>query len=404
MRWKLVLLVVVGAGALGALGFRRRAAQQPASARIAFARVDRGQVIEGVHATGTVQPRVLVSVGTQVTGVIDQIYKDFNDPVRAGEVIAVVDSRRLVSQVLQDEAALGKAQADLERTQALLEQAENDYGRATTLASKKLVANSDLDAARANARSLRAQVSIAAAVISLSVAQLEGDRVNLKLATIVSPIDGVVVARNVDLGQTMAAALQAPTLFQIANDLKKVQVQVSVPEADVGRVKLKQRATFKVDAYQDRAFVGCVSQIRLAATTISNVVTYTVLVDAENLDEILLPGMTANVTFEVREERDALRVPVSALRFEPSRELALGSSDSPDEPRVFVKASNGRLTQVSVVAGASDGIRVAITPGVSGSLAAGAEVATGLVQEDDENAPTLDLRPPGADRKKPGGP
>ncbi len=395
MKWKGVALAAFGA--LAAAGFSSgwgRAARHGAGdVKLATAGVDRGDVVEGVHATGAVQPRVLLTVGTQISGVIDRVFKDWNDHVRAGEVIAVLDSRRLIAQVVQDEAAVGHALADLERAEALLEQAEKDYGRTKALAKRRLVAESDLDASRANFRSLRAQVGLAASVVSSSQAQLDSDQVTLRLATVVSPVDGVVVSRNVDAGQTVAAALQTPTLFQIANDLKEVQVQASVSEADVGRVRVKQRATFKVDAYPDRVFEGRVSQIRLAATTVSNVVTYTVLVDAGNPDEVLLPSMTASVTFEVHRDSSVLRVPASALRFEPPREVLGPDGVVPDQPHVFVKTPDS-VRCVLVAAGVSDGMRVSVTPVVAGELAVGSEVVTAVVEADEEEPPASPFGPP----------
>lgn len=397
-----VVSLAVVAGAAAVLVARGSAGARASEVRLAFARVDRGPVVEGVHATGTVQPRVLVSVGTQVTGVVDRVFKDWNDRVKEGEVVAVLDSRRLVSQVLQDEASLGKAEADLDRARALSEQATKDLARARSLAARRFVAESELDAAVASERSLRAQVAVAAAVVSLSLAQLEGDRVSLRLATIVSPVDGVVVSRNVDPGQTMAAALAAPTLFQIANDLEKVQVQVSVPEADVGRVRLSKRASFRVDAYPERVFEGTFSQLRLAATSISNVVTYTVLVDAENPGERLLPGMTATVTFEIRRDDDALRVPVAALRFEPPAEVAPDALP-PGASRVWVRSSGGALRPVTVSVGVSDGIVTAATPVAASDLVEGNEVATAVVEEDEPASAGL-LRPPGMGRPRKAGP
>jgi HlyD family secretion protein len=402
---KLAVVAVLAALALGFYGVRRGAAQRAPEARFAVAKVERGDVVDGVHVSGTVQPRVLVAVGTQVSGVIEQIFKDWNDPVKAGEVIAVLDSRRLVSQVLQDEAAVLHARADLDRVEALLEQAEADFGRTSQLAAKGLVPGSDYDAAKANYKSLRAQKALAASVVSSSDAILDGDQVNLRYATVISPVDGVIVSRNVDVGQTVAAALQTPTLFQIANDLKKVQVQASVPEADVGRVKVNQRATFKVDAYRDRVFEGVVSQIRLASTTVSNVVTYTVIVDAENPDELLLPGMTANAIFEVRRESGALSVPTSALRFDPPAALVEASTaESKEGPHVFVKAAAGLLRRVPVVVGVSDGIRVTIASVGSPALDARSEVVTGILQDDEEEAVSSPFGPPKfAAPKKPAG-
>jgi HlyD family secretion protein len=208
-------------------------------------------------------------------------------------------------------------------------------------------------------------------------AQLDIDRINLAYCTITSPVDGVVVSRSVDTGQTVAASFQAPVLFSIANDLKKVQVQASVPEADIGRVRRGGRATFRVDAYPERSFKGRVGQVRLGSQTNQNVVTYTVLVDAANDELLLLPGMTATVDFEVSRNEDTLRVSTSALRFEPPREaLEPGTTFEPGSA-IFVRVS-ALLRPVPVRVGISDGIKSAIAPVESGSLGPGSEVVTGL--------------------------
>jgi HlyD family secretion protein len=369
-------LVVLGGAAWWFFG--RGDAAAGGAARFRTAKVERGEIVEGVQASGTVQPVVLVQVGTQVSGVIEKLFADFNSKVTAGQTIAKLDTRKLDAQIAQDEATVARSKADLERmksvvaqsrtdveraranvgqsladvarVKALLTQAEQELGRQRELAQKKLVAQSDLEAAVASKGSLdaqlasaeasvkQAQVQISAAedvvrtneaqlvvgeaAIRQSEAALKGDKVNLDYATIVSPVDGVVVSRNVDVGQTVAASLSAPTLFVIANDLTKIQVQTSVPEADVGRIQEGQKAHFTVDAHPERTFEGAVSQVRLASTTVQNVVTYTVLVDASNPRGLLLPGMTANVTFEIqRSAKDTLTVPASALRLQAPPEL-----------------------------------------------------------------------------------
>lgn len=342
--------------------------------------VERGDVVAAIEANGTIRPRVLVHVGTQVTGVVEQLLKDFNDPVRAGETIAVLDSRRLVAQVLQAEAALGQARADLTRAEAIAYQEERDLARVQQLAHRQLVSASDVDAAVATARSSRAQVDVAAAVVSSSLARLDSERTNLDYATVVSPVDGVVVARNVDVGQTVAASLQAPTLFEIAGDLKLVQVEASVPEADIGRLRRDMPVSFGVDAHPGRRFEGTVSQLRLAATTVDNVVTYTVLVDAANQDELLMPGMTANVQFEVERAKDAWSVPAAALRFRPSS----GEASPAEASVVFVQTAEGAIAAVEVQLGVSNGARVAITPVVAGTLGASTRVVIGVAMGDDE--------------------
>src|SRR5262249_53330789 len=277
-----------------------------------------------------------------------------------------------------------------------------------------------------------AAVLVAEASVKQAEAQLQGDKVNFDYATIVSPVDGVVVSRNVDVGQTVAASLSAPVLFLIAQDLTKVQIQASVPEADVGKLHDQQKVRFTVDAYTERTFEGVVSQVRLASTTVSNVVTYTVIVDASNPEGLLFPGMTANATFEIqRSEPEALKVPATALRLQPAPELLdpvsaaametngeKGGVKAADKPKdggarpggregwqrgdgkgkarrayVYVAAPESRLRAIAVVPGISDGIFTVVTPIEAGSLDEGAEVVTAILR-DEEPATTNPFAPP----------
>ncbi len=373
--WLILVVVLGGAGWYYLGGHAGRGA---AKVQYRTGKVEKGEVVEGVAASGTVQPTVLVQVGTQVSGVIEKLNVDFNSKVTKGETIALLDSRRMASQIQADDAQIASAkaalekakaqviqaradlgrtkasvdqsQSDVERVQALLTQAQKDLERQKTLVDKKLVAVSDYDAAVALVGSLEAQlksskasvvqsqaqvsvgeatvqadeaaVSVADAAVTVAQAQAVGDKINLDYATIISPVDGVVVSRNVDVGQTVASSLSAPTLFLIAQDLTQVEIQASVPEADVGKLHEEQKVRFTVDAYTDKTFEGVVRQVRLASTTVSNVVTYTVIVTAKNPDGLLFPGMTANATFEVRKsDPDALKVPATALRLQPGKEL-----------------------------------------------------------------------------------
>ncbi len=431
---KLVLLVLVlgAAGGGGYWWFFVRGAGRSSEVKFRTVKVEKGDVVEGVNATGTVQPLMNVQVGTQVTGVIERLFKDFNDKVKAGEVIALIDSRRYAAVVAQDEASLGRSVADVARVRAQLTLAEKDLRRARTLHERKLVSDAELDAATANEGALRAQLALSESVVTLSRAALEQDLVNLRFCTIAAPTDGVVVSRNVDVGQTVQASLQAPTLFVIANDLTKVQVQASVPEADIGRIREKQRVTFTVDAHPDHTFEGRVSQVRLASTTVQNVVTYTVIVDAANPESLLLPGMTANVTFEIaRSKKDALHVMTTALRYQPPTELLEPEArEAPGEKkerrgegakgegaakavverparengkegsreggrrggkggRVFVKNDRNQLHPVPVKVGVSDGAKAEIEARLEKDaelLVEGAVVVIGVQAEEEEAA------------------
>jgi HlyD family secretion protein len=258
----------------------------------------------------------------------------------------------------------------------------------------------------------QAQISVGQAAIKQSQATLAGDKINLAYATIVSPVDGVVVSRNVDVGQTVAASLSAPTLFLIAQDLTKVQIQTSVPEADIGKVHKDQHVHFTVDAHPDRGFDGVVSQVRLASTTVQNVVTYTVVVDAENPDGLLFPGMTADVTFEIaRSDKEVLKVPATALRLSPPADLvekaakpgaseeapkkergSRGTRANGDAPKksgapherksaVYVVTADNRLRAIAVKVGISDGIATVVEPVEPGTLDEGTEIVTSIVRD-----------------------
>jgi HlyD family secretion protein len=268
--------------------------------------VEQGPLRVTVTATGTLSAITTVQVGTQVSGTIARIYVDFNDRVRKGQVLAELDKRPLVAALQDAEAAYERAQAEVRQTKRNLE-------RAQRLFAQNLIAQADYDAALSN-------YETAVANLKSAEANLNRARTNLFYATITSPIDGVVVSRNVDVGQTVAASFNTPTLFVIANDLRKMQVLANVDEADIGRVRVGQPVTFTVDAYPDRTFHGRVEQVRLQPTVNQNVVTYTVVIDAPNPEGLLLPGMTANVTIQVAEKPDVLKVPMMALRFMPPRE------------------------------------------------------------------------------------
>jgi HlyD family secretion protein len=285
-------------------------------------KVSRGDLQVTVTATGTISPFVQVQVGTQVTGVIQKLLVDYNSQVKAGQLVALIDPAPFQSIVDQNKANLAKSDSDVGRVKASLVQAEKELNRSKELAKKELISASDLDAAIATYDSLVAQLKVADAAVDQAKAMLAASEVNLQYCRIMSPIDGIVIARSVDVGQTLSASLSAPTIYVIADQMKTIQIQASVAEADIGRVAVDQNVEFTVDAHREVTFKGKVSQIRLSPTTVQNVVTYTVMIDAENKDGKLLPGMTANVTFEIAEYKDILKVPNAALRFTPPGETA----------------------------------------------------------------------------------
>jgi HlyD family secretion protein len=282
--------------------------------------IQKGDVSQTVSANGTINPVTLVSVGTQVSGTVKKLYVDFNSKVHKGEILLELDDALLAAQLKQSEANVQSAQATLELATA-------NEKRTRDLFALEYVAQQDLDTAVQAKKSALAQLESARA-------QRDKDRANLSYSVIRSPVSGVVVDREVDVGQTVAASLQTPTLFKIAQDLSKMQIDSNFAEADIGGIRVGQTVRFTVDAFADRHFKGEVKQIRLNPTNVSNVVTYDVVVNVNNPDKILLPGMTAYVNIAVAERKDVLLVPNSALRFKPA------DSDLQKLPAKPVTASN----------------------------------------------------------------
>jgi HlyD family secretion protein len=260
---------------------------------------------------------VTVQVGSQVSGRIDSLRVDFNSRVKKGDVIATLDAALFNAAVEQAKANLAVARANRDQAVAQAEDSARQLVRAEKLASDKFIATAERDTADANARAAKAKVAAMEAAIQQAQAALHQAEINLRYATIISPIDGVVISRSVDVGQTVAASLAAPTLFTIAQDLTKMQVDTSVAEGDVGKVKAGMPVTFSVDAYPGRRFSGTVRQVRDAAQTVQNVVTYDAVIDVDNAERLLKPGMTATVQFIYAERDDVVRIPNAALRFRP---------------------------------------------------------------------------------------
>jgi len=364
-----------------ALGVWQWTAHRAATDRYRTAPVTRADVTQSVSANGTLNPVVLVNVGTQVSGTVKKLLVDFNDHVKAGQVLLELDPALLQAQVNQDEANLANAKATLEL--ALANEARNK-----TLWDQDSVAKQALDTAIQARKSAEAQVAQAQATLAK-------DRTSLDYSVIRSPVSGVVVNRNVDLGQTVAASFQTPTLFQIAQDLSKMQIDSSFAEADVGSIKVGQSVQFTVDAFPDRTFRAAVRQVRLNATTQQNVVTYDVVVAVDNPDQILMPGMTAYVNVQVASVKGALVVPNAALRFRPAEasETARVKPATRTEGRsgtVYVLDA-GRPRAVAVRPGISDG---RVTEIAGGELEAGDAVVVGMQETGAGNASsTLRLRP-----------
>jgi HlyD family secretion protein len=325
----LAVIAVVGAGAYAAWRTWDRSGDAP---KYKLAKVESGPLTAAVSATGTLNPVVSVQVGSQVSGQIKEILVDFNSPVKSGQLIARLDPETYQHRVRQAEAdvdaaraAQGVQQAEVSRARASLSNAQRDFERKKTLVEKNFIspaerdtAQNTLDAARASLASAEAQVKNGEAIVRQREAQLAAARVDLERTSIRAPVDGIVVKRSIEPGQTVAASLQAPELFVIAKNLTDMQVETSIDEADVGRVRLGQKASFTVDAFAGRNFEGEVRQVRKAATVVSNVVTYTVVISATNPDLSLLPGMTANVRIVTAQKDKVLKAPNAALRFRPA--------------------------------------------------------------------------------------
>ncbi len=324
--WLIVGLVVVAVAVFAAFQFKGNDKPQYFTSK-----VDRGDIREVVEATGTINAVTTVQVGSQVSGTIVRLNADFNSRVKKGQVVAQIDPPLFQGALLQAKADLANAKANLVASEANLEKAKAtalqtraDYERTSGLAKEGVMSQQQLDLAKANADTADAAVAAAQATITQAAAQAQQKQAavtvaqtNLDYTTIHAPIDGTVIARNVDVGQTVAASLQAPTLFTIAQDLTKMQVYASTDESDVGMIHTGQMVTFKVDAFPKDTFSGRVSQIRLNATTVQNVVTYNTIVDFDNPDLKLFPGMTAYITLPVAETQNVLRVPNGALRYKP---------------------------------------------------------------------------------------
>jgi HlyD family secretion protein len=400
------------------------------------ARVERGDISTTLTATGSLKALVTVQVGSQLSGQLADLLVDFNDEVSEGEPLARLDPRTFQSEVRQAEAALEVARAEVlkqraelrnaasalasarhalevaqaraESAQAKLTESERDLKRKRALAGTEVMAQAQIDrataahqSAAADLRAAKAEVEIAReAVVAAEAGQLMVDanllyaeaaerqraaeldqaRIDLDRTVIIAPIDGVVIGRDVDRGQTVAASLEAPTLFTLARDLREMEVHANIDEADIGRIRLGQEASFTVDAYPGRAFAGTVTQIRKAPMLLQNVVTYTVVLSTRNPDLALLPGMTALVTVVVDEATDVLKVPNAALRFQPPTERGAiaAAAEAPGDGGgavIWIPGEHGAVVPVRVTLGRSND---SVTELVDGPLSAGQQVIIGM--------------------------
>jgi len=396
--WIVALSVVALAGA-GTVYYQLNASTERPNVMTGV--VTRGAVVEVVQATGTLQPVDTVEVGSQVTGTVKTLGADFNSRVTEGQVLATLDPASLQAQVDQAAATVARLAAEVNRARVTLADADNKLRRAEALSRDQLISDADLDTARSTRDAAQASVVSAQAQVVQSRASLDQARVSIGHTVIRAPSAGVVLSRNVEVGQTVTSGLQTPTLFVIARDLQKMELQASVDEADIARVAAGQPVSFTVDAHGAREFAGRVAQVRLQPVVAQNVVSYTTMIDVDNPDLALKPGMTATVRIETARNDDTLRVPAAAVRFRPTADV-LQAMGHPADPSATgqrqgardagqarrgdagTNATNrgavwtladGRLERLPVEVGVSDGAMVAVK---AARLSEGATVVTGV--------------------------
>jgi HlyD family secretion protein len=322
------------------------------------AKVEKGEIADAITATGKINAVITVSVGSQVSGTLQQIFVDFNSRVRKGQVIALIDPRLLEAAVVQARGSVANAKAILERAQVGVIDTERTHRRNRELVKDGFVAQADVDSSQTAYEQALAQKKSAEAALQQAEGALRVAQTNLEYTTIRSPVDGIVISRNVDVGQTVAASFQTPTLFSIAQDLTKMQVDTSVDESDIGRAALGQNVTFTVDAWPEKTFTGTVAQVRNSPIVTQNVVTYNVVVLVDNRELLLKPGMTANVSIEVKKFSDVLKIPNPALRYRPP-----AKASETGVQRVYTRGKDGKPVPVRVKTGVSNGTFTVLAEG-----------------------------------------
>jgi HlyD family secretion protein len=346
---------ILGVATLATLGFGARtyrdSVHKGPDIQFESAEVDRGRIVARVTATGTLSALVTVQVGSQVSGRINEIFVDFSSPVKKGQVIARIDRQMFRAAAEQARANRAAAEGNLAKAEAQATEASRQVERSSILADRQLVARAEAETRQAEHAAAKAGVAAARGGVEQARAAEHQAKVSLDYATIVSPINGIVISRNIDIGQTVAASLQSPTLFTIAEDLRKMQVDTAVSEADVGKLRASVSATFTVDAYPNETFRGKIRQIRDAPQAVQNVVTYDAVVDVDNSDLKLKPGMTANVTFVYAERADVLRLPSAALRFRPAPGLLGPAAGDGHKKHKQAKTDKHGAEEVAVAAG-----------------------------------------------------
>lgn len=389
-------VLAVGVGIGGYVFFN---GERKPPVRYRTAPVERGQVVSVVSATGTINPVVSVQVGTQVSGMIKSLHADFNSRVKVGDIVAVIDPEPFKARREQAASNLDMARASVVRARADLAQRKRELSRVEVLLPEQFVSQNDADVAITNYQSAEAQLRVAEAQVKQAEAAVNAADLELKYTVIRSPVEGIVVARNIEVGQTVASSFATPNLFLIALDLTKMQVDTNVSESDIGGMSEGKEAVFTVDAYPGMSFAGMVKQVRLAPISVQNVVTYNVVVSVDNADLRLKPGMTANVSIVVAQKDQVIKVSNAALRFVPpkgegSLRDAGGRSSKGDTARpvtldgrtmvtrtVWKQTEDRELVAVPVQTGISDGSSTEV---MSGSLAEGDLIVIGIERSGDE--------------------
>ncbi|MEO5957011.1 MAG: efflux RND transporter periplasmic adaptor subunit [Nitrospiraceae bacterium] len=391
-------ILIVGVLAIGLAigGYVFFNGERKAPVRYRTVTVERGPVISLVTATGTINPVVSVQVGTQVSGMIKSLHADFNSIVKAGDIVAVIDPEPFKARREQAASNLEMSKANVARAKTDLAQRKRELDRVKSLVAQQFVSENDVDVAATNFQGAEAQVNVAGAQVKQAEAALNSAELELKYTVIRSPVNGIVVARNVEVGQTIAASFATPNLFLIALDLTKMQVDTNVSESDIGGIAEGEEATFTIDAYPGYQFSGTIRQVRLAPINVQNVVTYNVVVAVDNQDLRLKPGMTANVSIVVAQRDSVLKVPNAALRFTPP---TVGQADRPEQGgksakakgaessggagrggmpptrKVWTQGPEGELESIVVKTGISDGVATEI---VSEALTENTQVIVGI--------------------------
>jgi HlyD family secretion protein len=410
MKWIAVVVLLVGG--LGAGGYVYWNGGEKPTAKYKTAKIERGTITQVVTATGNINPVLTVQVGSQVSGIIRNLYADFNSVVKAGELVARIDPAPFQAKVTEMEASLQNAMGNLARARSEFAQRKLDFDRSQALFAQDLIARADVDNTKTAHDTAHAGIQIAEAQVKQAQALLQKAMLDLKYTNIYSPVDGMVISRNVDVGQTVAASFQTPVLFSVAQDLTKMQVDTNVSESDIGGITEAKSATFVVDTYPNQRFEGKVIQVRNAPINVQNVVTYNVVIGVDNTDLRLKPGMTANVSIILDRRDDVLKVPNTALRFKPglvrpgekpggqSAQAAArpggdgksgapagagkggppdagsrGGRESKAKSTVWLPNPQGDLTPVELKTGITDG---AFTEILEGGVKEGEDIITGL--------------------------